>query len=60
MVFTLINKPGMLGQVAKKLGEAGINIDYTYGSVMEGAAKSTFILRVSDIDKAEQFFANHR
>ena len=58
LVFTLINKPGMLGQVAKKLGEGGINIDYTYGSAMEDAEKSIFILRVPDIDKAERFFAN--
>ena len=58
LVFTLINKPGMLGQVAKKLGEGGINIDYTYGSAMEDAEKSIFILRVHDIDKAERFFAN--
>jgi hypothetical protein len=58
LVFTLINKPGMLGQVAKKLGEARINIDYTYGSAMEDAEKSIFILHVSEIDKAEQFFAN--
>jgi hypothetical protein len=58
LVFTLINKPGMLGQVAKKLGEARINIDYTYGSAMEDAEKSIFILHVSEIDKAEQYFAN--
>lgn len=58
LVFTLVNKPGMLGQVAKKLGEARINIDYTYGSAMEDAEKSLFILRVSEIDKAEAFFAN--
>ncbi|UCC66148.1 MAG: ACT domain-containing protein, partial [Deltaproteobacteria bacterium] len=58
LVFTLINKPGMLGQVAKTLGEAGINIDYTYGSVMEDAEKSIFILHVSDMEKAEQVFAN--
>lgn len=58
LVFTLINKPGMLGQVAKKLGEARINIDYTYGSAMEDAEKSLFILRVSEIDKAEEFFSN--
>ena len=58
LVFTLTNKPGMLGQVAKKLGEAGININYTYGSVMEGAEKSIFILHVSDIEKTEQFFAH--
>jgi len=58
LVFTLINKPGMLGQVARKLGEARINIDYTYGSAMEDAEKSLFILHVSEIDKAEEFFAN--
>ena len=58
LVFTLINKPGMLGQVAKRLGEARININYTYGSVMEDAEKSIFILHVSDMERAEQFFAN--
>jgi hypothetical protein len=58
LVFTLINKPGMLGQVAKRLGEEGINIDYTYGSIVEDAEKSIFILHVSDIEKAEQFFAH--
>lgn len=58
LVFTLINKPGMLGQVAKRLGEGGINIDYTYGSIVEDAEKSIFILHVSDIEKAEQLFAH--
>ncbi|MCK5552479.1 MAG: ACT domain-containing protein [Deltaproteobacteria bacterium] len=58
LVFTLTNKPGMLGQVAKRLGEAGININYTYGSVMEDAEKSIFILHVPDIEKVEQFFAH--
>jgi hypothetical protein len=58
LVLTLINKPGMLGEVAKRLGEAGINIDYTYGSVMKDAEKSIFILHVADIEKAEGFFAH--
>jgi len=49
LIFTLVNKPGMLGQVATKLGEAGINIEYTYGSVKEDAEESIFILHVSDI-----------
>ncbi|NIS62705.1 MAG: amino acid-binding protein [Proteobacteria bacterium] len=57
LIFTLVNKPGMLGQVAKRLGEAEINIDYTYGSAMEDAEKSIFILHVSDIEKAQQTFA---
>jgi hypothetical protein len=56
LVFTLINKPGALGHVAKRLGEAGININYTYGSVMEDVEKSIFIIHVSEIEKAEQFF----
>lgn len=56
LVFTLINKPGSLGHVAKRLGEAGININYTYGSVMEDVDKSIFIIHVSEIEKAEQFF----
>ncbi len=56
LVFTLTNKPGMLGEVAKRLGEAGININYTYGSVMEDVEKSIFIIQVSEIEKAEQFF----
>jgi len=56
LIFTLVNKPGMLGQVATKLGEAGINIEYTYGSVKEDAEESIFILHVSDIEKAEQAF----
>ena len=56
LVFTLTNKPGSLGEVAKRLGEAGININYTYGSVMEDVEKSIFIIQVSEIEKAEQFF----
>jgi hypothetical protein len=58
LVFTLINQPGMLGQVAMKLAEAGINIDYTYGSAMEDVEKSIFIFHVSDIETAEQTFAH--
>jgi hypothetical protein len=58
LVFRLNNKPGMLGQVAKRLGEEGIYIDYTYGSIMEDAEESIFTLHISDIERAVQFFVH--
>ncbi len=50
MVFRLANQPGMLGQVAKRLGEAGVNIDYIYGSAMKEAEDSIFIVHVAESD----------
>jgi hypothetical protein len=50
LVFKLANQPGMLGKVAKRLGEAGVNIDYIYGSAMEDAAESIFIVHVAEQD----------
>ncbi|MGZ3495312.1 MAG: ACT domain-containing protein [Thermodesulfobacteriota bacterium] len=53
LVVKLMNQPGMLGRVAKKLGEANVNIDYIYGSAMEEAKESIFVVRIaeSDIDR---------
>ncbi len=50
LVFSLENRPGILGHVAKQFGEAGVNIDYIYGSAMEDAAKSIFIVHIADPD----------
>ena len=50
LVFRLVNRPGILGQVAKRFGEARVNIDYIYGSVMEDAKESIFIVHISEID----------
>jgi hypothetical protein len=53
LVFKLANQPGMLGRVARKLGEANVNIDYIYGSAMEEAKESIFVVHIaeSDMDK---------
>ena len=53
LVFKLTNQPGVLGKVAKILGEANVNIDYIYGSAMEGAKESIFVVHIaeSDIDR---------
>ena len=55
LVFKLTNQPGMLGRVAKILGEANVNIDYIYGSAMEGAKESIFVVHIaeSDIDRTK-------
>ncbi len=58
LVFKLVNQPGILGKVAKRLGEANINIDYIYGSAMEDAKESIFIVHIpeGDIDRVKNSF----
>jgi len=46
------NKPGSLAAMAKKLGEARINIEYCYCATSPDAKKGLLILRVSDAKKA--------
>ena len=50
LVFRLVNQPGMLGKVAKRLGEANVNIDYIYGSAMEDAKESIFVVHIAEKD----------
>ena len=60
LVFRLTNRPGILGQVAKRFGEAGVNIDYIYGSAMEDARESIFLVHIaeSDVDRVKDSFGN--
>jgi len=46
------NKPGELAVLTNRLGNAGINIDYCYGTVADGLPSASIILDVSDIDSA--------
>ena len=48
LVFRLVNQPGILGMVAKRFGEAKVNIDYIYGSAMEDAKESIFIVHIAE------------
>jgi len=50
LVFRLVNQPGMLGRVAKKFGEANVNIDYIYGSAMEDSKESIFVVHIAESD----------
>jgi hypothetical protein len=47
----LSDKPGTLGEVAKLLGDAGVNINYVFVST-SGARKATVFLAVSDMKRA--------
>jgi hypothetical protein len=46
------NKPGSLAAIARKLGEAKINIEYAYCATPPQAKKGVLILRVSNAKKA--------
>jgi hypothetical protein len=48
----LENRPGALAEIASKLGNKGINIEYCYGTIAKKAGSTTVILDVSDIDRA--------
>jgi hypothetical protein len=47
----LVNKPGTLGEVAKVLGGAGVNIRYVFGGA-GGGRKTTVYFAVSDMAAA--------
>lgn len=56
IAIELENKPGTLGEIAKKCGDAGININYVYGSVAPADSKCLFIFCPEDIETAAKFF----
>ncbi|NWG02489.1 MAG: ACT domain-containing protein [Syntrophaceae bacterium] len=60
LVFRLVNQPGMLGKVAKRISEAHVNIDYIYGSAMEDAQESIFVVHIAeaDFDKVKDSLQN--
>jgi len=51
---TLGDKPGALGEAAKKLGEAGINIQYAYTGSARSAAKVNTFCAVTDVAAAQR------
>ena len=52
VVVTLADKPGSLGNVANKLGEAGLNIGYAYTGSAGRARKVNTYFAVADLDAA--------
>jgi hypothetical protein len=56
LMFEGSNKPGELAQVAHKLAEAKINIEYCYSATPPDARNGLLILRVSNPTKALKVF----
>ena len=56
MAIELDNQPGTLAAAAQKIGDAGINISYVYGSVSPSDSKTLFIFCPEDIEHASQIF----
>ena len=48
----LADKPGSLGRVAKRLGEAGVNIQYAYTGSAKSAERVNTYFAVSDLEAA--------
>ena len=52
LVVDLPNQIGALGELAGKLRDAGINIEYAYGTTGEKQSSAALVMRVRDIEKA--------
>lgn len=46
------HRPGSLGRAATKLGEGGINIDYSYCGIEPGSAQPILVFGVDSVTKA--------
>jgi hypothetical protein len=60
LIIILENRPGALGSMAKTFAQAGININYVYGSALSGTDKSLFVVHVDpmEMDRAESLFSS--
>lgn len=50
----LPNRPGTIATVAKRLGDAGVNIEYAYSGAEAGSTQQLVVLSVSDFDQAKR------
>jgi hypothetical protein len=48
------DRPGALGKITRKLADAGINIEYAYGSIVKGESRALIIIKVADAKRAAE------
>lgn len=51
-IVRLENRPGSLGRAATRLGEGGINIDYSYCGWEPGSSRAILVFGVDNLTKA--------
>ncbi|MFC2160747.1 hypothetical protein ACFLRX_03760 [Acidobacteriota bacterium] len=52
LLVQLENRPGALSEMATKLGNKGINIEYCYGTLNKKKNSTAVVIDVSDIERA--------
>jgi hypothetical protein len=52
LALEIPDEAGMLSAMARRLGRAGVNIEYAYGSTPIGGGRAVVYLHVSDLKKA--------
>jgi hypothetical protein len=57
ITLKLNNRPGALAEITSKFGEAGININYVYGTVSSPDEKCLFVFCPEEIDPATHIFS---
>jgi hypothetical protein len=57
IALSLANRPGQLSDLAAMLADNGVNIEYAYGGLHEGADAGIMFIRVSDHMKAADLMA---
>jgi hypothetical protein len=58
--IVLPNKQGAMAEMTQKLGNAGININYLYGAMLEKQKRGVVVLEVDKPELAIDIFRNHR
>ena len=54
LVVELDDRPGALEEVAARLGDAGLNVLYIYGTGDVVGGKARLVIRVDDVNRARQ------
>ncbi|HEY5277931.1 MAG TPA: ACT domain-containing protein [Coriobacteriia bacterium] len=53
VLFTTVpNEPGALSRIIRVIGEAGVNLDYAYGSCIESGPMAGVVIGVADVQAA--------
>ena len=59
VIAIMITENGKVSQIAKMLGDQNLNIEYAYSSAVLIDGKLAVILRVNDLDMAENILRTH-
>lgn len=58
VVYEISNKPGSLGEVARKLARADVNIEYAYCTALAHQGAGSLILRTDELDRTLELLSD--